>query len=195
MVIPPILEFAHILAGRALNEGEPTVDATVGNGYDTAFLARTVGPSGQVVGFDVQEEALVETRRRLREEVPSASVRLVHGGHQTLFHELGETQRGRVGAVMFNLGYLPGGDHSVITKPETTRQALAAGAEVLRPGGIITVVAYTGHEGGEAEARVVESWASALPQEQFRVLSYRFSNRSNDPPRLFAIEKGGGTDP
>lgn len=189
MVIPSILEYAHTLAGQAVEEGGVAVDATVGNGHDTVFLARAVGADGVVVGFDVQEEALAETRRRLSTEALGAPVRLVHAGHQTLARQLDDTERGRVGAIMFNLGYLPGGDHSITTRPETTRQALNASAEVLRPGGVITVVAYTGHEGGEAEAEVVESWASALPQEQFRALSYRLPNWSNDPPRLFAVEK------
>ncbi len=189
MVIPSILEQAHALAGRAVGEGGIAVDATVGNGHDTAFLARAVGAGGAGVGFDVQEEALVETRHRLEREALSAPVRLVHAGHQTLARHLEEAERGRVGAIMFNLGYLPGGDHSVVTRPETTRQALDASVEALRPGGVITVVAYTGHEGGDEEADAVEAWASALPQAQFRALSYRFPNWSNDPPRLFAVEK------
>ncbi|WP_263786294.1 class I SAM-dependent methyltransferase [Salinibacter grassmerensis] len=189
MVIPSILEHAHTLAGRAVEEGGVAVDATVGNGHDTAFLARAVGPDGSVVGFDVQEKALAEARECLEAEAPAASVRLVHAGHQTLARHLDEAKQGRVGAIMFNLGYLPGGDHSITTRPETTRQALKASAEVLRPGGVITTVAYTGHEGGKAEAEAVETWVSALPQEQFRALSYRFPNWSNDPPRLFAVEK------
>lgn len=191
MAIPSILEFAHTLAGRALDQGGLAIDATVGNGHDTVFLARTVGPTGRVVGFDVQREALNETRRRVDEEAPDVSLRLVHAGHQTLARELDETERGQVEAVMFNLGYLPGGDHSVTTSPDTTRQALEASAEVLRPGGVITIVAYTGHEGGKVEAQAVESWGAALSQDQFRTLSYRFANWSNDPPRLFAVEKRG----
>jgi 16S rRNA C1402 N4-methylase RsmH len=193
MVIPSILEYAHTLAGRAVEEGGLAVDATVGNGHDTVVLARAVGRAGTVVGFDVQENALRDTRRRLQDEGVGAPVRLVHAGHEALAEELTAAERGRVGAVMFNLGYLPGGDHSLTTRPETTRQALEASAEMLRPGGVITTVAYTGHEGGETEARAVESFVSALPQDQFRVLSYRFPNWSNDPPRLFAVEKQGDT--
>lgn len=193
MVIPSILEYAHTLAGRAVAEGGLAVDATVGNGHDTVRLARAVGQSGTVVGFDVQENALRNTRRRLQDEGVGASVRLVHAGHETLAEELTAAERGRVGAVMFNLGYLPGGDHSLTTCPETTRQALEESTEMLRPGGVITTVAYTGHEGGTAEARAVESWVSALPQDQFRALSYWFPNWSNDPPRLFAVEKQSDT--
>lgn len=189
MSIPSILEFAHTRAGKALHEGDLAIDATAGNGHDTLFLARTVGSTGYVVAFDVQREALNQTRQRLKEEEPEVPVQLVHAGHETMVDELDTSARGNVGAVMFNLGYLPGGDHSIITSPDTTREALAAGAELLRSGGVITIVAYTGHEGGEREADAVNSWVSTLPQDRFRALSYQFVNWSNDPPRLFVVEK------
>jgi len=189
MVLPAILDFAHTLAGRGVEAGGLAIDATVGNGHDTLFLAQSVGPTGTVVGFDVQETALTEARRRLRAEGAQASVRLVQAGHETMAQELCPAQTGAAGAVMFNLGYLPGGDHAVTTSPETTRRALAASAELLRPGGVLTVVAYTGHEGGDAEAHAVREWVAACPHERFRCVSYRLANANNDPPQLFAVEK------
>lgn len=189
MAIPYVVDAAHLLAKRAVTPGGLAIDATVGNGHDTLFLAQAVGPQGRVVGFDIQEEALDETRRRVRAEAPDASLRLVHAGHETMENHLSESDFGTVDGVMFNLGYLPGGDHAVTTAPETTRQALDTSVDVIRPGGVITVVAYTGHDGGEAEARAVESWASALPDDAFRALSYHFVNQTSDPPRLYAVEK------
>lgn len=189
MSIPSILEAAHTLAGRVLSPGGVAVDATVGNGHDTLFLAQAVGPQGRVVGFDIQEEALDETRRRVQAEAPGTSLHLVHAGHETMANHLEDSDVGAVDAVMFNLGYLPGGDHSVTTVPETTCQALNASVGVLRPGGIITIVAYTGHDGGEREAQAVESWMSALPDDTYRALSYQFVNQPNDPPRLYVVEK------
>jgi 16S rRNA C1402 N4-methylase RsmH len=190
MSLPTILDFAHSVAGRAVEEGGVAVDATVGNGHDTLFLAQSVGPAGEVIGFDVQDEALAEARRRLRAgEEPQASVQFVQAGHETMAQAVPEEAKGRVGAVMFNLGYLPGGDHSVTTAPETTRRALDVSTTILRPGGVITVVAYTGHEGGVEEARAVDAWVRALPQSSFRAISYRLANATNDPPRLFAVEK------
>jgi len=189
MPMQSVLDFAHHLAAQALEPGGLAVDATIGNGHDTIFLARKVGAGGRVVGFDVQEEAVEETRRRLRSEGPAASVQLIRAGHETMLEHLGEPHRGAAGAVMFNLGYLPGGDHFLTTEPNTTRQALNQSTELLRPGGVITIVLYTGHEGGSAEAEAVHSWASALPQQAFQALSYRFVNQTNDPPRLIAVEK------
>ena len=189
MAIPYVLDAAHLLADRAIRRGDLTIDATVGNGHDTLFLVRSVGPEGRVVGFDIQRGAINETRRRMQADAPDTALYLIHAGHETMATHLAEEAYGTVSAVMFNLGYLPGGDHSVTTTPETTCPALDTSVELLRPGGIITVVAYTGHEGVEEEAHAVESWASALPGASFRTLSYRFVNQPSDPPRLYAIEK------
>lgn len=189
MSIPPILDFAHQLVHRTVEPGEVVVDATVGTGQDTVSLAEQVGPTGRVVGFDVQAEAIRQTRHRVEEEIPAANLELFQAGHETMASHLEATVHGEVAAVMFNLGYLPGGDSSITTEPETTRHALEAAAELLRPGGVMTIVAYTGHEGGDEEATAVADWAAALSTTAFLVLSYRFVNQNNDPPRLYAVEK------
>jgi hypothetical protein len=100
-----------------------------------------------------------------------------------------EACHGRVGAIMFNLGYLPGSDHSTITVPETTLPALNAAVDLLRPGGLTTIVLYTGHEGGDREAAAVEQWAAELPQPNFQVLKYAMINQRNHPPYLIAVAK------
>jgi 16S rRNA C1402 N4-methylase RsmH len=191
--IPPILDFAHTLAAAGLEPGGLAIDATAGNGHDTLFLVQEVGPGGRVIGFDVQPDALTATRERVRSRAPDASdrLRLVHAGHETMTSHVGEDALGAVGAIMFNLGYLPGGDHSVTTEPATTRRALAASLELLRPGGVITIVTYPGHEGGEAEAKAVADWTASLPEDDVLALSYRFPNQTGDPPRLYAVEKRG----
>jgi len=184
-----ILDRAHTLAIGAIRDEGAAVDATVGNGHDTVMLARAVGDQGQVFGFDVQPEALRATRSRLASDGCADRVALVEAGHETMAQHVPEALRGRVDAVTFNLGYLPGSDCSLTTSPSTTIPALDAAVRLLRPGGRITVVVYTGHEGGAEEAAAVDAWAADLPQPQFEALSYRFVNRRNDPPRLVAVEK------
>ena len=49
-----------------LGEGEVAVDFTMGNGGDTLFLSKTVGESGKVYAFDIQEEALASTEAYLK---------------------------------------------------------------------------------------------------------------------------------
>lgn len=184
-----VLDFAHELATGVLDVGDVAVDATVGNGHDTVALAQAVGPEGRVYGFDVQDEAIESTRDRVAREGCADAVRLVHDGHERMPAHLPDEQHGIVGAVTFNLGYLPGSSAALTTTPETTLPALDAALRLLRPGGVVTVVLYTGHEGGAEEAAAVDAWAADLSQDRFRALSYRFVNQRNDPPRLIAVEK------
>lgn len=150
---------AHEVVQAVVRPGDAVVDATVGNGHDTVHLARLVGVAGIVYGFDVQEAALAATRRRLEESGCSTTgVCLIHGGHETMRAHV----RGPVAAVMFNLGYLPGGDHSVATDAVSTVAALEQAFALLRPGGVLCVVCYRGHPGGAEEAMAVSRWATAL---------------------------------
>lgn len=146
---------------RHLELGDRAIDATVGNGFDTCFLSKNVGEKGEVIGFDVQKSALLATSRRLEAESLS-NVTLYERGHESL-GEMVESES--VTAVMFNLGYLPRHDHSVITKPATSEQAIAAAGQALKPGGVMTVLAYRGHDGGAEEYAVVERLLLSLAED------------------------------
>ena len=162
------------------------VDGTVGNGYDTVFLARLVGPEGRVLGFDLQAEAITATRERLEEAELNDRVDLFQECHG----DVGERLSDQVEAAIFNLGYLPGsGEKAVITRPETTLAALEAVVERLSLGGVLVVVVYPGHPGGDEEALAVETWASGLPQDPFTAVCYRNLNQVNSPPFLVAVER------
>jgi tRNA A58 N-methylase Trm61 len=192
-----VLDFAHFTVCGTLTEGDVAVDATVGNGHDTVVLARAVGGEGHVFGFDVQAEAIEQTGARLASKDVQAEVDLMQVGHEEMDRRLPGGVVGEVGAVMFNLGYLPGSASDLTTTPDTTLPALEAAVRLLRPGGVVTVVVYTGHEGGTEEAKAVDAWAADLSQAHFHALSYRFMNQQNNPPRLVAVEKraeGGRTD-
>lgn len=136
------------------------MDATAGAGHDSLFLAAAVGDAGRVHAFDVQADAIA----RSRERVQAAGL-----GHRLTWHAACHSQAPqRIGsepldAVMFNLGWLPGGDHALVTRPATTRQALDALTHRLRPGGRLSVIAYRGHEGGAEEDRAVRDWFGRLP--------------------------------
>ena len=96
-------ELAQLLLREKLQPGDVVVDATVGNGHDTLFLANEVGPTGRVFGFDVQQSALNNAAERLGDR---PEVTLLHAGHETLAESLAERNEPSVAAVMFNLGYL-----------------------------------------------------------------------------------------
>jgi tRNA A58 N-methylase Trm61 len=165
MPLPRVTELAHLLVERCLKPGDRAIDATVGNGHDTLFLARLVGPGGRVDGFDLQTAAIERTRIKTS-ELPQ--VRLHAMGHE----RIGELVAGPVDAVMFNLGYLPSGDKSVITLPSSTLPALESSAKLLGGGGILTVVVYPGHEGGAEEAEAVTRWFQNLRRECYRVVHF-----------------------
>ena len=162
--------------------GDRAIDATAGNGHDTLFLANTVGTTGKVIAFDIQDTAIDATAARTSEH---PQVELYCLGHE----EMGRIVTRSVHAVMFNLGYLPSGDKSLITRKETTLQALQAALDLLDSGGLITVALYRGHEGGMEESDAVEAWASRLDQNDFYAASYQFLNLRNSPPSLLTIER------
>lgn len=179
------LEMARTIIKACLAGGDTAVDATAGNGRDTAFLARLVGPGGKVWAFDIQQQALARTAELLQQEKLAAQVTLVNSGHENLDRYVGDN----LGAVMFNLGYLPGGDHFIVTHPSTTLTALKLALQKLRPGGVVTLVIYSGHSGGKEEEETLLSYSAGLEQSAFTVLHYHMLNQVNDPPSLLAIEK------
>ncbi len=185
-----VLSFAHQLVKERLHPGDRAIDATVGNGNDTLFLAELTGRQGLVYGFDIQQEALDRTRERfVRAGSGMDNVQLILDSHERMAEHIAPKDRGAIAAVMFNLGYLPGADTSIITTAASTIPALDAALSLLRPRGIMTIVLYPGHEGGDVEASAVEAWASALPQADAQVLCYRLLNKHARAPYLLAIEK------
>lgn len=170
MILPSILSMAKQWMRLALKPGDSAVDATVGNGHDTLFLAEAVGASGRVFGFDIQTDAIQAARRRLEAAGLEDRVTLFADSHHRLAECLPAEVHGRIRGVMFNLGYLPHGDHAIITRPETTVPALSVASRLLAPGGMMTVVLYTGHPGGEAEAEAVIRWAKELDPTRFQTM-------------------------
>lgn len=164
--------------------GDIVLDATCGNGQDTLLLAELVGEKGRVFAFDLQETAIQRTRERLAAAGLLERVCLVHAGHERMAEFAGEGLK----AVVFNLGYLPAGDREVTTMAGTTLVALAAGARLLLPGGILLIAVYTGHDNGEEWAGVRE-WCSALDPKVFNAWHSRQLNRSEAAPFLVLVEK------
>ncbi|MDK2889326.1 MAG: hypothetical protein PWP72_2204 [Thermoanaerobacter sp.] len=181
------VHLAQLLVSGAVRDGGTAVDATAGNGKDTLFLARLVGPDGQVYAFDIQEKALETTRALLEEAGLAERVTLINAGHE----EMERLVPGPVDAVIFNLGYLPGGDHALITHAGTTVRALRSALNLLRPGGRTGLVVYTGHPGGREECDRVEELASSLDGKLYRVIKISFINRAAHAPVVIVIEKAG----
>lgn len=180
----------QMLIGEVLKYGGAAIDATAGNGRDTLFLARLVGHEGRVYAFDIQEKALAQTRKLLTEHGAARQVILFNKGHE----EMGKLVPEPVDAVVFNLGYLPGGDHTLITKPATTIDALKSATTLLRPGGRIGLVIYTGHPGAIEELKMVENFTFSLTWAEFNVIKINYVNRNVHAPVIIVVEKAGVPD-
>ncbi|WP_406835023.1 class I SAM-dependent methyltransferase [Lactococcus lactis] len=190
------LEMAHWMLKDIIKTNDVVVDATMGNGYDTQFLAEL---GANVYAFDVQEEALNATEKRLDDAgiknqifeknlsnlLTEPSVNLVLSGHE----KLSEYVKEPIKAAIFNLGYLPKTDKSVVTNADTTLTALDALTNQLVVGGRIAIMIYYGHEGGMEEKNAVIKWTSSLPQKDWEVTSYAPLNQIHTPPILVLIEK------
>lgn len=178
------LNLAKMIAKDIVKKGSRVVDATMGNGNDTLFLSELVGEMGYVYAFDIQDEALKSTEKRL-EEAGFSNYKLICDGHENM-----ETYiEGQVDFIMFNLGYLPKSSHEITTKAETTVVAVEKALKLLKKGGIIALVIYHGHEEGKREKVELESYLASLSQKEFTVFKSSFINQINNPPILIAIER------
>ncbi|WP_096551626.1 class I SAM-dependent methyltransferase [Ureibacillus thermosphaericus] len=185
MMLERVLPYAKTLLSSVINEGDIAVDATAGNGHDTLFLANLVGETGFVYAFDIQQQAVDVTIQRLKENGLEHRARVILDGHEQLTKYVQE----EVAGAIFNLGYLPGGNHDIITKGETTISAIEQLLSLLKIGGMIVLVIYHGHEGGKEERDAVIEFVKSLPQKYVHVLRYEFINQKNDPPFIIALEK------
>lgn len=181
-------ELAHDWVRGRLRDGDVAIDATAGNGHDTLFLAQLVGQTGRVYAFDVQTEALEATRALLEEHGLLDRVTLIQASHEELESRV-PCPPDSVRVILFNLGYLPGGEKTVITRATTTLAALDASLRLLAPGGLLTIVGYSAHKGGEEETEAVVEYCKALNPAEFRSIRCQVLNFERIPPYTIAIEK------
>ncbi|MGZ8184998.1 MAG: class I SAM-dependent methyltransferase [Methylobacter sp.] len=184
-----LVNIAHNLIKENLRPGDIAIDATVGNGHDTLFLAEQISPAGLVYGFDIQQTAIESTRVKSRQANFPECLALIHASHAEMAEKIPARHHGKINACMFNLGYLPGGDKSIITRTESTLTALTVAVRLLSAQAIMTIIAYPGHAGGDQETTQVKNWCEQLSPEQFKIsIIYGHEPKDSDP-RLFLIRK------
>ncbi len=193
-----IVAWSQRLACEVLRPGDLAVDLTAGKGRDTLALAQTVAAAGQIVAFDLQSIALDQAEKFLQQKgliikrssgevvAPATpGVLLVHACHSRLAVLVNRPCR----VIMANLGYLPGGDRLLVTRPETTLSALRQALELLLPGGRLVVTVYPGHDGGAAESHTVGAFFSNLADKDWQVLRVSVANTPVAPFLLVAERK------
>lgn len=170
---------------RKIDKGDIVVDATMGNGNDTVFLAELAGNSGKVYAFDVQEKAVKNTEEKINEKGFSKRVELINDGHENMDKYIS----GKVSLVMFNLGYLPKAEHTITTKADTTLAALKKSLDLIKKGGVVILIVYYGHEDGKIEKIALEEYIKNLDQKKYNAVKMSFINQIHNPPMLIVIEK------
>ncbi len=175
------LQKSFILAH--LKEGDVAVDYTMGNGHDTEFLSRTVGDSGKVYAFDIQQNALNSSAKNLAKSGCPKNYTLYLASH----HRVKEFVHEKVKAGMFNLGYLPGSDKKVTTLHETTLAAIESAIELMDRDAIILIAIYPGHAEGELEGRLVAERIAKLDKRLYTVAVFKLIN-SPTSPYFYIIE-------
>lgn len=167
-----------------LEKGDTAVDATMGNGNDTLFLCDLVGERGKVYSFDIQNEAIDNTKEKMRKNNVDWA-ELILDGHENMDEYIKEEPK----IILFNLGYLPGKSKDITTKRQTTLKAVEKSLNIVKKGGVIILVIYPGHEEGMLEKEVLIGFCKEICQKDFNVAKLEFINQINNPPMMICIEK------
>jgi len=186
MTPPRPTELAQTLLRNSILEGDVLIDATAGNGHDTKFLAECTGAGGRVLAFDIQKQAIDSARETIRSAGLDERVEFHQVSHARMKEHV---QAETVAAVMFNLGYLPGDDHNLTTQSKESLTALSVAADLLKSGGLLSVVCYPGHPEGAAEAVRVEEWMSSLTNDGWRIAKYAMLATRKPAPFLILGSK------
>ena len=179
-----LLELHKYFILKHLRPGDVAVDFTMGNGHDTEFLSKTVGPEGFVYAFDIQEQALASTQEHLVRVGCPDNYQLILDSHSNVKKYVDVPFK----AGMFNLGYLPGnGNKQLTTKRTTTLPAVQGAIQMLQPDGVLLVAVYPGHPEGALEGEQLRAYFSTLSRFQYTVAQFRMLN-SPDSPYFTVIE-------
>ena len=171
------LGIVHEALRRHVKSGAVCIDATAGKGRDTALLCRLAGPEGTVLAFDIQADAVRQTKELLAQEGLCAQV--YQESHANMGRFAAEES---VDAIVFNFGRLPGGDPHIFTVAESSIAAIDAGLALLKRGGLMAIALYYGKENGYGERDAILAHLRTLDDRRYSVLSCDWANRKNDPP-------------
>lgn len=176
-----IYEYAHQWIENYVTKEATIIDFTMGNGNDTLCLSKMV-PNGKVYAFDIQEEALINTKTRLDKE-GIGNYELILDSHENAYQYVTDFQAG-----IFNLGYLPTGDKTITTKKETTKKAVMRALDLLAVHGMLVIVVYPGHVEGKKESDMLLTFVKTLDSHDYAVARFSIENMKQ-APYLLCIEK------
>ena len=162
-----------------VKEGDICIDATAGNGNDTLALCQLVGENGKVYAFDIQEQAVVNTKKRLADHGVENRAEVLLESHTNMNQYVAADS---VSCITFNFGYLPGGDHNLATKKESSIAAIHEGLRLLKKGGMMSLCIYSGGDSGFEERDAILEELKTLDGKKYLVILSQYYNRPNNPP-------------
>ena len=174
-----ITHWCHEIIKSQAPRGGFYIDATMGKGNDTAFFCELAGEEGKVLAFDVQVKAIEATAALLIEKGYVDSAMLIMDGHEKMT-KYADPETADV--ICFNFGYLPGGDHNIATKAQTSIMAIEQGLEILKKGGMMSLCIYSGGDTGFEEKDAILEYLKNLPPKKYVVIKNEYFNRVNNPP-------------
>lgn len=178
-----ITYWCHEIIRAQAAKGGVYIDATMGKGNDTLLLCELAGDTGEVIAFDIQKVALEETEKLLKKENKIEQmgnrIRLIQASHQYMDQYVYPES---VDVICFNFGYLPGGDHKISTKADTSLEAIRKGLELLKSGGMMSLCIYSGGDTGFEEKERILAYLKTLPPREYTVICNDYFNRANHPP-------------
>ena len=174
-----ITHWCHEVVRSQAKKGGRYIDATMGNGHDTLLLCELAGEKGEVLAFDIQEQALEHTKELLDSHGIRGNVRLLLNGHE---HMTKYAKKESISLICFNFGYLPGGDHEIATKAQTSLLAVESGLSLLEHGGMMSLCIYSGGDTGFEEKEMLLAYLRELSPKEYTVIVNEYYNRRNHPP-------------
>ncbi len=177
------LKLSHEHFKNNIRKGDICVDATMGRGRDTLILSTLTGDMGKVFAFDIQKDAINSTSLLLSENNRN-NVTLILDSHHNLKNYVKSAK-----CVVFNLGFLPGGDHSIYSHPNTSIKAIEAALDIIDIDGFVSICSYYGGDTGFEEKDALLSFLENLDQKKYTVMLQSFHNRKGCPPLFIVIEK------
>ena len=176
------LDLAHSYWARLVRPGDTVIDATCGNGHDTLQLAQLVGAKGVVYAYDIQEQAIAQSKTLLEKHEVAGRIRWSCQSHE----DFGQIPPTRL--IVFNLGYLPGSDKTLTTLTISTLASIRRGMDILMAGGAMSITAYPGHPEGANEEAALWLFLKELSPLKWNSTYHQWPNRKK-APSLFFLQK------
>lgn len=182
------VNMAHVVLKPFLTKARVIVDMTCGNGHDTVYLASGMSDRAVLYAFDIQPCAIENTQIAVAAaHLEKKNIIYKLGSHDDLLNEIAKP----IDIAVFNLGYLPSGNHELHTNTETTLKACKICLNKIAINGIIIIVSYPGTEAGAEECCRLQEFLQEVPQQVFHVSQWQPLNQVNDPPVLYIVQKRG----